>query len=80
MSGCVEYGICDVCGKETTLSRKYFRYDVNCECHSPNHFEIVWHCNECEPIEPKITEMIVKNINSLGTSKIEIEISALKKL
>ena len=57
MSGDVEFGICDVCKKEASLMRTYFNYDIKCECHSPSHFELIRHCNECKPIEPKITKI-----------------------
>lgn len=40
MTGCIEFGKCDYCGKETTVQRKYYHYDIKCDCHSPNHFEI----------------------------------------
>ncbi len=52
MSGAVEYGRCDICGKEAPLARRYFHYGIPCECHSPNHFELVRHCKDCEPKEP----------------------------
>lgn len=60
MSGEIEFDKCEVCGKETELQRTYFRYDVKCECHSPNHFELVRHCIDCVPEEPKYTKISVK--------------------
>jgi len=60
MGGCIEFGKCEICNKETNLNRKYFRYDIKCECHSPNHFELVIHCNDCIPIEPKLTKIDIK--------------------
>jgi hypothetical protein len=67
--GEVEAGRCPVCGKEDVpLNRKYYHYDIECQCHNPKHFEIVWHCNECEaPKEPMVT-------------KIELKTETLKKL
>lgn len=59
MSGNVEFGKCDVCQKENTLSRKYYYYDIQCECCGAKHegknvhFEIVLHCSNCTPKEPK---------------------------
>ena len=47
------YGKCDVCGKEGPLERTYFYYGIKCECHSPNHFELINHCRDCAPKEPK---------------------------
>lgn len=53
-------GKCEVCGKEdVTLIRKFFHYDIKCECHSPSHFEIVDHCEDCEPAEPLHTKVIM---------------------
>lgn len=60
MSGDIEYGKCDICGKETYLQRTYFRYDIKCECHSPNHFELFRHCDTCTPKEPKETKITLK--------------------
>jgi hypothetical protein len=51
--GAMEYGKCEVCGKETGLQRTYWKYDLQCECHSPLHFEFVRHCKDCKPQEPK---------------------------
>lgn len=60
MLGQVEYGTCDICKtKDVHVSRKYYRYNIKCECHSPHHFEIVWHCSNCTPIEPRVTKITV---------------------
>ncbi|MGL5692376.1 MAG: hypothetical protein ACRDD8_16455 [Bacteroidales bacterium] len=53
------YGKCDVCGKDAILSRKYFYYGIQCECHSPEHFEIVEHCSECTPVAPSRTTISI---------------------
>lgn len=60
MSGCMMYGKCDVCGKESNLNRKYFYYGIQCECHSPEHFEIVEHCDDCVPVAPERTRITIK--------------------
>jgi hypothetical protein len=60
MSGCVEFGICKFCKRETNLQRTYFKYDIKCECHSPYHFELVIHCKDCIPKEPKETKITIK--------------------
>lgn len=60
MSGAVESGICDICKKETHLQRKYYYYNIVCECHSPQHFELVRYCNDCIPLEPKLTKLEIK--------------------
>ena len=56
----VEFGRCDICKKETYISRKYYRYDIKCECHSPYHFVIVYHCKDCVPVEPTETTVTLK--------------------
>ncbi len=58
--GDVEFGKCNYCGNEDILQRKYFYYPIKCDCHSPEHFEMVQHCKNCVPIEPKITKIILK--------------------
>lgn len=72
MSGAVEYGHCKYCHKETFLERTYFRYDIKCECHSPSHFEIVYHCKDCKPIEPEETRIILKTA-TLSKRRIKLE-------
>lgn len=56
----MEFGRCDICGQEASLSRQYYRYKIKCECHSPQHFEICWHCSACEPQEPKSTKVYLR--------------------
>ena len=60
MNGEMEYGSCDVCGaKDVAVSRKYYYYDIKCECHSPTHFEIVWYCEQCkDKVKPPIRTTI----------------------
>lgn len=77
MSGSVEYGSCDVCKKETFLQRTYFRYDIKCECHSPNHFELIIHCKDCIPKEPTTTKITLRTEN---LSKRKIKLEKLDKL
>jgi len=56
-----EVGKCQVCGKEDmVLVRTYFRYNLNCECHSPQHFIVVAHCMDCVPKEPEYTTVSVR--------------------
>lgn len=57
MGGCQEWGKCDYCDYEGPINRYYFRYDINCNCCNHNHFEIVWHCNKCEPVDPGIRKI-----------------------
>ncbi len=60
MSGDIEFGKCDICKDDKPLQRKYYHYEIKCECHSPKHFEFVSHCKDCVPIEPTTTKINVK--------------------
>jgi hypothetical protein len=57
MSGEIEFGKCDICGKQGVLSRKYYHYDIICRCHSPKHFDLVRHCKDCKPVRPMETKI-----------------------
>lgn len=57
-----EYGTCEVCGKDGVLVRTYYHHDFKCECHSPQHFEIVSHCADCVPRPPETTVVYAKPI------------------
>lgn len=65
MNGEMMYGMCDVCGKESYLRRTYFYYGIKCECHSPEHFEIVEHCEDCIPYKPSVTNVCIKPVRSV---------------
>jgi hypothetical protein len=52
-----EYGTCDMCNKEAHLSRKYYHYNIDCDCCGNEHFEFVSHCKDCIPIEPRVTRV-----------------------
>lgn len=67
-----EFGKCRVCGKEGIIERTYFHYNVECECHSPKHFEIVFHCNTCTPKEPIQTKVLLntQNLKNMSTQAI----------
>ena len=50
----IEFGTCDICGKETELERTYFYYPIHCECcgskdkdGQKQHFVMVAHCKDC---------------------------------
>lgn len=53
----VEFGKCDYCGRETNVKRKYFYYNIKCDCHSPRHFEIRYYCKDCTPRPPHETKV-----------------------
>ena len=58
----LEYGVCGVCGKQNVrVHRKYYNYpDIKCECHSPHHFDLVLHCDDCKPKQPMFTRIQVR--------------------
>lgn len=59
-----ETGNCDVCKKsDIPINRKYFHYDIKCMCHSPVHFELVYHCNDCIPTPPDKTTIYIEPID-----------------
>lgn len=61
VNGEIEVGKCECCGKENVpLERTYFHYPVKCECHSPSHFIMIRHCEDCEPEEPRETKVTFK--------------------
>ena len=64
MEGMIEIGKCDMCKLENVqLWRKYYYYDIKCECHSNTHFEIVTYCKDCIPQEPRETKITLKTEN-----------------
>lgn len=65
----VFYGKCEVCGKETSLQRTFYVYNVSCECHHGMHSERVNHCKDCKPEEPKETRI------TMDTKKLKLIIN-----
>ena len=68
MNGQIEYGKCEICGKEAQLERTYFFYPVNCTCHGSidergqnRHFEMVTHCKDCPAPMPKEIEVTTRD-------------------
>jgi hypothetical protein len=61
MSGEVEWSNCEYCDYEGPINRHYFKYDINCECCNDKHFEIVWHCDKCQPIDPGVRKIEISN-------------------
>ena len=65
-----ELGICQLCNKQDTIVlRKYYYYDIKCECcmvtHEGNgvHAEMVYHCIDCEPKPPRKLIFEAKPLN-----------------
>jgi hypothetical protein len=73
MSGCSEFGKCEIYGELKNLKRTYFHYDIKCECHSPTHFKLIIHCSDCKPIGIEIKTITVR------TSKLSKRTSNLEK-
>ena len=49
-----ESGKCGCCGKNKPLARRYYYYNINCECcGGGGHFEIVRYCESCAPKPPE---------------------------
>ena len=70
MGGSVEYSKCDYCGEAGPINREYFYYGIKCECHSPEHFELVLHCDKCEPIDPGIQRILLNKEQKHKTFKL----------
>lgn len=62
MSGDAEFGYCDICKEQDFVTRKYYNYDIKCECCGNRHFEIVYHCPNCTPSPPKQITVTVKPV------------------
>ena len=61
MTGDAEYGRCEVCNANNAiLSRKYYYYDVDCECCVGKHFAVCKYCPRCKPAEPEETKIYIK--------------------
>lgn len=51
----VELANCDMCHVLKPVQRKYYTYDIKCDCcnnKEDDHFEIVRHCVTCAPKPP----------------------------
>ena len=72
--GEIEFGKCDICGKETELERTYFYYPIHCECcgskdkdGQKQHFELVHHCKDC----PANGDLVRANITNILPSDVQ---------
>lgn len=79
MSGSIEVGACDICKETTQVTRRYYNYDICCECHSPNHFELVKYCNKCTPVEPTVTTVKLSTSNLAPVKLLEETIIVTSK-
>lgn len=59
--GETENGNCDICSlQNVAVNRKYYNYDVKCECcngENDDHFEIIYYCNNCESKPPQTIKL-----------------------
>ena len=74
----IEYGICDVCGREANLQRKYYYFNIKCECHSPKHSEMIKYCSDCVPLRPAETTIEIFDPIDEKIKKITIDTEILK--
>ncbi|KKM25144.1 hypothetical protein LCGC14_1598000 [marine sediment metagenome] len=63
MSGDIEVAKCDVCGREGSVTRKYYHYNIPCDCCINDHFEFVRHCSDCTPSPPQKITVQIKPID-----------------
>lgn len=63
----IEMGRCEFCGRNgVSLNRKYYYYNVDCECCGAKHngkkvhFEIRYHCSDCEPKPPREIKVVME--------------------
>lgn len=68
--GEIEFGTCDICGKESEFERTYFYYPIHCECcgskdkdGQKQHFELVLHCKDCPTPMPKEIHPLLRSMN-----------------
>ena len=61
----IEVDYCDICHKKKQVRRKYYYYDINCDCcgSSRGHFEIVRYCDKCTPKPPKRINIVMEPYN-----------------
>ena len=59
MNAEIEIGYCDICHQKKQLQRKYYHYNIACECCGTTHFEVVKYCDECTPHPPHRINAIV---------------------
>jgi len=78
MCGEIEIGKCTVCGESKSVQRKYYRYDINCDCCSNQHFEIVYHCSSCDAKPPKTATVHINPLNPPHLKQKNMELKSKK--
>lgn len=74
----IEYGTCDMCGREANLQRKYYHFNIKCECHLPTHSEMIKYCLDCVPLRPAETTIEIFDPIDEKIKKITIDTEILK--
>ena len=69
----IEFGKCEICGKEAPLERTYFYYPVHCECcgskdkdGQKQHFVAIRHCKDCSAPIPNVIQPVCKAADGIG--------------
>ena len=74
-----EFGKCPICGREDSLDRTYFVYNIPCECCGCKrdgknmHFEMISHCANCVPDIPVTIKPTLKSPIDNKEYRIEIK-------
>ena len=48
-----------MCGRVADVQKKYYFFNIDCKCHPKGHYEVVTYCNDCVPMRPLDTEIIL---------------------
>lgn len=73
--GEVIYGTCECCGRECDLIRRTRKFPkVQCECHSPYHFDLKFVCETCNTytdsvVFGKYTRILIHNKENIILAK-----------
>lgn len=60
-----EEGSCSVCGEYGAVQRRYFHYDVDCDCcNGSQHFKFLYHCSDCVPKAPTKIRITIEDIEA----------------
>ncbi len=63
----IEFANCDICNIQSPVQRKYYYYDIKCDCcnnKNDDHFEIVRFCQNCVPKTPRLISVSLKPLES----------------
>ena len=63
MKGTMEQATCSMCGTFTIVARKFYHYEIICECCSDRHIEVVQYCSACKPVPPEFIKLALQPTN-----------------